>query len=170
MIVKDIRYIIKRIIIGIGIALALMFIKGNFLIVANAQVVSYKLYDVDYNLLYENNGTYAYDGDLSPVRYARVVFNDVLINNHSYSLSSQFGLTSSLDYAWIYWNGSSGVNLNGSYVITSPTSASTSSQQQIGSSSFYKQTNLMFDFIPFSNISNDWFLQLDFGTGRNLRF
>lgn len=34
---KDIKYILKRVIIGVGIALILMLIKGNFLMVANAQ-------------------------------------------------------------------------------------------------------------------------------------
>lgn len=38
--VRDIKYIIKRIIIGVGIALALMFLKGTFLISAHAQELS----------------------------------------------------------------------------------------------------------------------------------
>lgn len=38
--IKDISYIIKRIIIGVGIALTLMFLKGNFLLGVNAMTVN----------------------------------------------------------------------------------------------------------------------------------
>ena len=34
---KDIKYILKRVIIGVLIALAIMIIKGNFLMVVNAR-------------------------------------------------------------------------------------------------------------------------------------
>ena len=40
MIVKDFKYIIKRIIIGVGIALVLMLIKGNLLMQVHAQEVN----------------------------------------------------------------------------------------------------------------------------------
>lgn len=168
--VKDIRYIIKKIIIGVGIALLISALRGQLLLKANAQVLYYRLYDSDYNLMYESDGTYSMNGTISPVRYARVVFDDPIVSNHTYSLSSQFGLAAGIDYAWLYWNGSSGVNVNGAYVSSSPTSATTSNQQQTGATTYYKQSNLMFDFTPSSSSSSSWFVQLDFGSGRELRF
>lgn len=43
-----VKSIIKRILVGVGIALALMFIKGNLLIVANAKTESYASYGYYY--------------------------------------------------------------------------------------------------------------------------
>lgn len=168
--VKDLRYIFKRILIGVGIALVLSFLRGNLFILASAKTVGYKFYDDNYNLLYESDGSYSFNGNIYNVRYARVLFDDSLIVNDNYSLSSQFGITGVTDYAWIYWDGSSGVNVNGSYIITYPFSASTSNQQDFGNGSYYKQSNLMFNFKPTSIGSSNWFLQLDFGIGINIRF
>lgn len=169
--VKDIRYIIKKIIIGVGIALLISALRGQLLLKANAQVLYYRLYDSDYNLMYESDGTYSMNGTISPVRYARVVFDDPLAANNSYSLSTQFGLAAGIDYAWVYWgNNSSGINVGGSYLTQQPTSATTSNQQQTGATTYYKQSNFMFDFVPTSSTTSNWFLQLDFGSGRELRF
>lgn len=43
---KDIKYIIKRVIIGVGIALSLMFIKGNLAYVVNAESINFTPNDI----------------------------------------------------------------------------------------------------------------------------
>lgn len=58
--VRDLKYIIKRILIGVGISLLLMLIKGNLLLKAEAYTIA--LFDSQYNIMgYCNNCT-----DLQP--------------------------------------------------------------------------------------------------------
>ena len=60
--VKDLRYIIKKIIIGVGIALALMFIKTNVFAMETKQVIPTSLHVVDPSDRTFSINTFSYPG------------------------------------------------------------------------------------------------------------
>lgn len=144
------------------------FIAYAMIPTANAQVVNLILFNSNFVKIQETGGA-PINGNFQNVRYARVTFDDPIVANNNYSVATNFGLARQGDYAWIYWNGSSGVNINGGYIASSPTTASTSNQQQTGADTFYKQTNLTFNFKATSGTNATWFVQLDFGSPITIR-
>lgn len=134
----------------------------------NAQCTAYRFYDSSYNLLRESGCT-EQNINLQNVRYIRVITNDSYTANCQYNVNGTFNISKLNDYAWLYWSGSSGVNVGGRYVITSPSFASTLDQRVIGSSTYYKSSYLGFSFTsPLTSSSG--FIQLDLQSASRILF
>lgn len=125
----------------------------------NAQCTAYRFYDSSYNLLRESACT-EQNINLQNVKYIRVLTNDSFTSNCAYNVNGTFNISRLNDYAWFNWSGSSGVNVGGRYVITSPSYASTLEQRVIGSSTYYKSSYLGFSFTSPLTTSTG-FIQLD---------
>lgn len=83
---KDIKYIFKRIIIGVGIALALMFIRGTLLIGVNAkEVYSYNWGSHQFTPVLTSSSTdftLTSDSSLSNIGNGEILFSFSLFNNN----------------------------------------------------------------------------------------
>lgn len=153
----------------------LLFVFGAFLFMmipktANAQVTSLIVFDSNFNRVQEQaNPCYTTTPqNMIVAKYFRWTFDDSLAANTKYTISFNVSLARKDDYAWFRWSGGNGgVNTNGAYRITSPTSASTSSQSSIvmGNFTIYSKTStLTFDFTnPSANSS--WFFQIPTDAG-----
>lgn len=85
--VKDVCYIIKRILIGVGIVLVLSFLKGNFILNAFAQTYgfqSYELCSIGYGC--SSGNSLPISQSYGNVAYSRTS-NVSLLNSHTYSFS-----------------------------------------------------------------------------------
>lgn len=84
--VKDFKYIIKRIIIGVGIALALMFIRGTLLIGVHAkEVYSYNWGSHQFTPVLTSSSTdftLTSDSSLSNIGNGEILFSFSLFNNN----------------------------------------------------------------------------------------
>lgn len=145
-----------------------LFITFGMIQNVNAQCTAYRFYDDSYNLLRES-GCYEQNIDLQNVKYIRVVTNDSYTANCQYTVNGTFNISKFNDYAWLYWTGSSGVNVGGAYVATSPSYASTLDQLQVGANTYYKSSYLGFNFTSSLGSSNS-FIQLDLQSPSRISF
>lgn len=89
--VKDIKYIIKRIIIGVGIAIALIYLKGG--LIADVNALSLRTYDSNWNITGQCsncNCLVPYD-TIGNIKDLYIIYDDVpLSNGTKYKLETTF--------------------------------------------------------------------------------
>lgn len=151
--VKDIKYIIKRILIGLGIAIALIYLKGGLIADVHAATNGYILYDQNYNVLYSNSSTSQQNINVANVSRVRIKFTDAIASGSTYQLTLKIDLTE-LNYV-PYYN-TSGVFIN-SVGQSSEVATISSTVTPQGSSSFLREAVITYTFkSDTTSSSNFW--------------
>lgn len=150
--VKDIKYIIKRILIGLGIAIALIYLKGGLIADVHAATNGYILYDQNYNVLYSNSTTTQQNINVANVSRVRIKFTDAIASGSTYQLTLKIDLTE-LNYV-PYYN-TSGVFINAVGQSSEVATISSTVTPQ-GSSSFLREAVITYTFKSDTTSSNNF--------------
>lgn len=117
--VKDIKYIIKRIIIGVGIAIALIYLKGG--LIADVNALSLRSYDSNWNITGQctNCTCLVPNGLVGNIKDLYIIYDDTpLSNGIKYKLETTFTITSIDRPLWgamLFYNGGTNENISTTY-------------------------------------------------------
>lgn len=152
-----------------------LFLFGVFIFMimpkVNAQVTGFNAFDSSFNILQDQASptfTISSCSPLTNATYFRWKFNDTLVANQPYTIYFTISYTTTSGYFDTEFNqGGAGININGAYQATAPTSKQTlasslGSVSVCGTSTvqnYYRQVSYQYQFTPTVS-TNYWFFQM----------